>query len=502
MMHIGMFMVIAWLLASAAKADYALNLSALLNTGGLAQAVAIGDVNGDGLLDVVLVNNGYGGPHSNHVQIYLGHSLDGLSAPITLAYSEHLSGERGLVLLNVDDDDALEVVIGHHRQLAVINQDRSDGFVLTQLSTDHPNHLLAAMDINLDGRQDLVAVATIGSYKPAVFYDVLTWSTITTLDVSGQGGRFELAVEDVNDDGLADLLLANKGSSTFADLSVWLHDGQVGLQPVQTHNLGYQHELVSGLATGDFTGDERPDVLLTQDLGAEAALFQQDAFGDLFLSNRIPQHPNAELAEADDLNHDGLSDLVLLHNSSVHSAAGLGVMLQDESGLVAAQWFPLPGPLVYDLQAVALGDLNHDGCGDVVLADHNQGLIVFHGSGCTTGADLSIAISQRDQQWLVSGQHLAGVPVNKAWVDVVIELPYLIRIEAEGCRLRSNGRNRIHGRCAVGDMSPGTGKHWLFKADGSQAIQVLPPVTFTATIGSQISDPNPLNNTATVQSAR
>ena len=485
--------------AMSGKANYELDLQAILNTQGLAQAVAIGDVTGDGLHDMVVVNNGYGGDFNNHVLIYAGTENGALAAPAALAYGDHISGDRGLVLINVDDDDALEVVIGHHRQLAVVNQSNGLEFVIEQIITRDTNHVLGAIDVNADGRAELVSMPVRGTFKPAVFYDVVNWQVMIEVDLSAYGGQFELAVTDLGTDGNEDLLLVNKGSSAFSDLIVLRADGSGGFLPPQTHSLGINNEIASGLAVGDFNADGSVDALVTSGLDLEAALFLADEFGDLWQDTGVPVTGPAELAEAHDLSRNGLSDVALIHQSSNQQLPAIGVLLQQSMGFQAEQLLTLPAPLIYRMQDIALGDVNNDGCGDVLVADHNQGLLVLNGQGCQSGADLGMQVKLRNNRLVITATHFEGLPVNQAAVIVEIATPYGVRFTSTACDMQLIRPGLIQAHCEVGSLAAGTDQRLQLWADTSALPNGLTDLTVTAVINSEWPDPNLSNNTAVFQ---
>jgi hypothetical protein len=130
------------------------------------------------------------------------------------------------------------------------------------------------------------------------------------------------------------------------------------------------------VATGDVNGDGTPDLVITPDEGGgpRARVFDGNGFGQLadFLGIDDPNFRGGARAAIGDVNHDGFGDLVV--------AAGFGggprVSVWDGRGLVGGQQANLfPDFFIFggsDAQTlrngafIAAGDVNGDGYADLV----------------------------------------------------------------------------------------------------------------------------------------
>jgi hypothetical protein len=292
-------------------------------------------------------------------------------------------------------------------------------------------------------------------------------------------------------------LLLHTGSTLYPDLSVLLHDGTDQLLPARPYHIGDALTIASGLASSDYNADGLNDVLIST---AEGQLYvlQQDASGELLLTDQLPIAGGAAHLQAGDLNQDGLVDVVMSHLGTVDTNSSIGVSLQDATGLLPEQLTWLPLNEVYNLQDLTLGDLNQDACPDVAVADYQQGLIIYQGVGCLSGADLGIQLRQHKNRLLITGQHLSGANTTQAVISASIQTRFPVRFYADGCDLNSQA-NRVELICSIGQMQQGDTRRFMVWADLSQSPGGLHNVSISARIDSELSDPDPDNNTVHIR---
>ena len=301
-----------------AQAEYSLQLSAMISTEGSAQAVAHGDVTGDGVADIVLVNNGFaGGTRRNHVVIFEGADNGGLSGPLTVSYSALDTEPRGLTLMNVDDDDVLEIVVGHDRELTIINQSAQGPFFGQVRATPHDNDVLAVLDFNLDGTDELLSVQTVGRQRLATVYEVGLDGALVPLDTqdwSASGQEFDLKILDFDHNGVEDVLLMNGGSSLSPDLSIHARDLLGDWMTPVRQSVGDPLTLTGSMAVGDLNADGLNDVWLTEASLTDAFVLSQDEMGTLTETDGFEIQDNAVASLSEDLDGDGLDDVLVAHD--------------------------------------------------------------------------------------------------------------------------------------------------------------------------------------------
>jgi polyvinyl alcohol dehydrogenase (cytochrome) len=218
--------------------------------------VAAADFNGDGAADLAVVNAG-------GVSVLLGNG-DGTfqaavnhpagAGPAAVAAGDFIgNGKADLVVSNAIDG-TVSVLLGN-----------GDGTF--QLAVSYPvaanPQALALGDLNGDGRPDLV-VANNAANSVSVLLGNGDGTFQTAVSYAAGANPQSVAVEDVNGDGMADVVAANAGSGS---VSVLLGNGNGTLQaPVA---FGSGGSSVS-LALADFNGDSRADVV-TAGTGGSAA---------------------------------------------------------------------------------------------------------------------------------------------------------------------------------------------------------------------------------------
>jgi hypothetical protein len=328
---------------------------------GSTEAVAVGDLNGDGLADLAATVSVVGSVEDYRLLV-LAQGPDGqlTTPPQTLALRGNLGCiPRTLALGDLNGDGRLDAAVGLGAcGLEVFLQNAQGGLEpgLPVAGTDA--HQIRVADMDGDGRADIVGIgfasgsATVWRQRPGGGFDA-------TAHAVAHGGFGDLSIGDVNSDGLPDIVVAS-GQGTAHALAVLrqLAGGSFGA-------VSY-HALPDGLharavAVGDLDGDGRHDVAFSHNAEPAVSLLRQNALGQLVAWTSLTLGHAGVGLEVADIDGDGRQDLVAA------SDVGFEVMRQGPAGvLLAAEFYDAVLSLGRNPQALAVGDINGDGAADLV----------------------------------------------------------------------------------------------------------------------------------------
>lgn len=284
-------------------------------------ALAAGDINHDGHLDLLAAS------HFHQLLTFLGDGTGRLTAAVRKTQDGYVAAR----LADVNGDGHLDaIVLGYDKAgLEVYLGDGTGQWTLwAQFMRGNIGRDLAVADINGDGKLDIVAVFEHGV---VVFLQDGTggWSQSPPNAYAIRGQFWNVAAGDVNQDGRLDLALNGQflGRSLPHGPDVYLGDGAGGWTPAS-----------NGLK-----------------------VFQ------------LPSHGLA----LGDVDHDGCLDLVVGGNATGRigdTAYGLFLLTGDCRGNWTLQPHSgLPSEGLMFPRGIALGDINHDGFLDIVVAHAAEG---------------------------------------------------------------------------------------------------------------------------------
>jgi len=346
-------------------------------TGSQPEAVAIGDVNGDDLNDVVMTTS----YDSNNLDsyklfVFLQGSDGQLQAPIKyVTQGSYTSRPQSVDIGDVNGDGKNDVVVGLDRALIeVFLQDENGSLVSSSAQATQNSTVVKIGDLNSDGRLDVAGIG-FGTTTASVLFQNPDGSLAAPVSFTAlHGGRDDLDIGDINGDGKNDLIVMSGQGYAYDNLAI-LKQNDGGFDGVVYSDLGFDIN-AQGLGVGDVNGDSLNDVIISyggNQPASNIAIFHQDA-GVLMPAVSMPSSDIPEPVEVSDLNGDGFSDVAVLHGGWNK----MGIYIQSEGGLSPEQVFPIPYASHYGVQGLALGDINEDGLPDAAIADYNHGLVILY----------------------------------------------------------------------------------------------------------------------------
>lgn len=352
-----------------------------ISTGAGTDAVAIGDLNGDGLNDIALTTSTwrYSVEDSrDKLMIFLQKADGSLTAPIKIplkANSSCTSENKALSIANIDNQSRPEIMVGEGGcGIEVFKADGSGNWSRSRVLEGNYGDLVKAADLNGDGRVDLLG-AGWGTSEVTIWIQSSGGTLLPPVTYAlAHEGYDDLKVGDVSGDGRNDIvMLSGQGDMSKAlGILVQQSDGLFSQDPVYPDLGDVYHKSVN---IGDFTGDHRNDVLVTLNnspVGTSIALFAQLAAGGFAPMTVVPVTTTAGNLAMGDLDNDGTDDLLML------SGFGVSLFRQQVAGKPGS---PLIIPCVdcpsSDSRNVAIADINNDGVKDAIFGDE-KGLGVMY----------------------------------------------------------------------------------------------------------------------------
>ena len=357
------------------------------------RALALGDVDGDGDLDLVAANAG------QINKLYLNGG-DANFAAVGVAIGNEMDTSTSLLLLDVDDDADLDLIVGNTDEVAgagkinrLYTNDGSGGFSRSfeSLGNDDTDatYALAFGDVDHDGDVDVVAANKNQTNKLYLNrgqgkFDASGTSVGEELDASSSA-----MLMDFDSDGDLDLVVGNESQTN----KLYLNEGSGQFSSIGI-DLGDETDTSKAVCLGDVDGDGDMDFLVVNQ-GQDNKLYRNGSGAGFVGLGAEFGSSNGEgglvnSIVVDDLNNDGFKDVVVglykqgnkvyLSNEGVFPSVGLDIGVDADA-----------------TYSIALADLNDDGFLDVVVANYGQHNKIYFNDGDGHFSTAGVVIGADDE---------------------------------------------------------------------------------------------------------
>jgi hypothetical protein len=339
-------------------------------------AAATGDFNGDGKLDVLTLDG-------SNLNVILGKGDGTFQTPISLNISatgifweaiatgdftsSHLLDVAVWAVNANTGNSELHIFLGNGAGNLTYNAT----YAAPNSSNANPGpNNLVAMDVNGDGKVDIVAMTPYNGVfvflgnGDGTFQAPIANATVCTNAI---GNCQSLAVGDLNGDGKPDLAFQSN-DTTGGGISVLLNTGTGTFGTPTYYPVAISGVFAgAGIAIGDVNGDKKPDIVVGSAGGATAIVYLNQGGGTFKVSGTVgsvPLYATNNLVLADINNNKKLDIVVPDPFGDVYTFYGTG-----KGTFTAGPVYPLQSCNDCSNFLVAMGDFNGDGTLDVLDTD-------------------------------------------------------------------------------------------------------------------------------------
>ena len=341
------------------------------STGSLPCSAAIGDMDGDGKGDIIVANYS-----SNTVSVFRNTSIGG--AVSFAAKVDFITGTNPTTLAigDIDGDGKLDIAVGNYtsNKVSVFRNTGSNGSISFATKVDFVAYSIptsvAIGDVDGDGKLDMVITNNNG-INISVFRNKSQIGTInfeTRLDVGTGTNPFAMALGDIDGNGKIDLAFTNYMNTNF---SVKLNISTRGII-----DLAFKVDIATGtnpssLAIGDLDGDGKLDLAVTNYSSNSVSVYRNTGTnGTVSFATKVDftTGTNPKSVSIGDIDGDGKPDLTITNYNSNSVSIFRNTCISGTISFASKVDFTAGT----NPNSAAIGDLDGDGKPDLAITNEGS----------------------------------------------------------------------------------------------------------------------------------
>jgi hypothetical protein len=326
--------------------------------------VAVGDINSDNRLDVVVANY-----DSNNIGVLFGFGNGSFMSIRTFSTGSN-SGPQSVAIADLNNDNRLDIAVAIYwpGNVSVLYGD-GDGTFATQrtfsMGPFNGLYSVAVGDFNNDDRLDIAATNANNHYVGVILGNTMPFAMAGKYTTGKGSAPYSVDVGDFNNDNRLDFVVANSGTN---EVGVFLGFGNGTFAVIMKYSTG-DGSNPHCVAVADLNDDDRLDIVVanygSNNVGVLFGLGNGSFANITILSTDDDSHPF--WVTFGDLNNDNRLDIVVANSGDNN----VGVLLGYGNGSFGKQTLYLMGYGSHPY-AVVVGDFNNDTWMDMAVANYDK----------------------------------------------------------------------------------------------------------------------------------